>query len=173
MKKIFLITCMISLVVLFIFGCKKKSSQDEIKAQLIQTQTQLTNDYKTAKSNADTLKLLVGLNGQFTNPLAFKADSIYHLNDSLFLIHYNSFCKEMMNGENTMGSSNMMSGSNTMSGSNMMTGTNMQTNSMMTTHTFLGDTAKVNFYYRDLNSIRLTHNSFHPVKPADHLLHHL
>ncbi|HAL81695.1 MAG TPA: hypothetical protein DCO83_05215 [Mucilaginibacter sp.] len=77
-------------------------------------------------------------------------DSLYRMNDSLFNVHYLTYCKELTDDDSMMGNNNMMGG-NTMHGSNMMAN-----------HTFMGDTAKVNHWCRDLNVIRQAYH--HPVK---------
>lgn len=57
----------------------------------------------------------------------------------------------------------MMDGDNMMGG-NMMGGNTMHGSGMMATHTYMGDTAVVNQYYRNLNNMRLDHSAHHPVK---------
>lgn len=138
-------------VALITFSCTKENKQDEIKANLAKTETQLLKNYQAAKLNADSLAIHVGPNGQYTYPLVMMEDSLYHMNDSLFNSHYLTYCKEMMDGDNMMGG-------------NMMGGNSMHGSGMMATHTFMGDTALVNQCYRDLNTIRQAHLAHHPVK---------
>jgi len=166
MKTILSISIVLAFLALVTFSCKKTNNQDEIKTQLSQTQTLLLKSYQGAKSNADSLTLHVGSNGQYTDPRTMMEDSLYHLNDSLFKLHYLTYCKEMMDGDKMMGN-NMMNGNSMMAGGNAVHGTGMMAN-----HSTMGDTAKVNQYSRDLNTIRQAHISYHPVKTSDHLLHH-
>ena len=151
MKNLHLITSLTALLALAIFSCTKENKQDELKASLAQTETLLLKNYQDARSNDALLTVQVGPNGQYTDPRVMMEDSLYHMNDSLFTMHYLSYCKEMMDGDNMMGG-------------NMMGGNTMHGSGMMATHTFMGDTARVNQCNRDLNTIRQAHLSHHPVK---------
>ena len=164
MKTILSMSIVLAFLAVVTFSCKKANNPEEIKAQLRQTQTLLLKSYQGAKSNAYSLTLHVGSNKQYTDPRAMMEDSLYHLNDSLFKLHYLTYCKEMMTGDNMMG--------NKMMGNNMMSGNTMHGSGMMGAHSFMGDTAKVNQYSRDLNTIRKAHLSYHPVNKSDHVLHH-
>lgn len=141
----------IALLALFTFSCSKENNQDAIKADLAKTETQLLKSYQDAKSNDALLAVQVSPNGQYTDPRVMMEDSLYHMNDSLFNLHYLTYCKEMMDGDNMMGG-------------NMMGGNTLHGSAMMATHTFMGDTAKVNQCNRDLNTIRLAHPAHHPVR---------
>ena len=149
MKKILLMTILMAFVAVITFSCKKDNSQNVIKAQLSQTEGLLATNYQIAVSNANSLATQVGTDGHYTNPSVMMEDSLYRMNDSLFNVHYLTYCTQMTNGDNMMG--NNMMGGNTMHGS-----------SMMGNHKFMGDTAKVNHWYRDLNVIRQAYH--HPVK---------
>ncbi len=152
MKTILSITSVMILLVLFTFGCKKDSSdQDVLNSNLKNTETQVIQRYQVAKTNDDLLKIHVNASGNFTDPNTMMEDSLYHLNDSLCNQFYLTYCKEMMDGDN------MMSG-------NMMGGNTMHGSGMMTTHTYMGDTTVVNQYYRNLNTMRIGHSAHHPVK---------
>ena len=159
MKTFLSMSIVLAFLALVTFSCKKANNQDEIKTQMNQTQTLLLKSYQGAKSNADSLTLHVGSNGKYTDPRAMMEDSLYHLNDSLFQLHYLTYCKEMMTGDNMMGN-------------NMMSGNNMHGSGIMATHFIIRDNAKVNQYSRDLNMIRQVHHSYHPIKTSDHVLHH-
>lgn len=139
-------------LILISISCKKTNSQDELNTKLSQTETVLLKSYQDAKTNADLLTTHVGPNGQYTNPNVMNEDKLYHMNDSLFSLHYLTYCKDMMDGDNMMGGNSMMGGGNAVHGSGMMG-----------THAYMGDTTKVNQCYRDLNMIRQTHNTHHPV----------
>jgi hypothetical protein len=151
MKTILSITSLMVLLALFTSSCKKDSNQDELSANLKKTEALVQQSYQLAKTNDDLLKLHVAAGGHFTYPNTMMEDNIYHLNDSLCIVYYLSFCKDMMNGDNMMGG-NMMGGNSMMHGSGMMA-----------THSFMGDTAIVNVCYRNLNTIRLTHSAHHPI----------
>jgi len=138
-------------LVLITFGCKKESSQEKLNTDLAKTETQLLKTYQDARTNDVLLIAQVGANGQYTDSRVMMEDSLYHMNDSLCNQYYLTYCKDMMDGDNMMGVS--MMGGNTMHGSGMMG-----------THTFMGDTAKVNQCFRDLNSMRMAHPAHHPVK---------
>jgi len=153
------ITISLTIVVAFLtpitVSCKKNDSQNaintnQIKAQLNQTEGLLLTNYNIAALNAHSLATQVAPNGHYTNPLVMMEDSLYRMNDSLFNVHYLTYCKELTDDDSMMGNNNMMGG-NTMHGSNMMAN-----------HTFMGDTAKVNHWCRDLNVIRQAYH--HPVK---------
>ena len=151
MKNVLLITSVVAILALSTISCTKESKQDEIRAKLAQTEILLLKSYQVAKSTDSFLKLHVGPNGQYTNPNVMMEDKLYHQNDSLFNLHYLTYCKEMLNGDNMMGG-------------NMMGGNSMHGTGMMATHAFMGDTAKINHSYRELNTIRLAHPAHHPVR---------
>lgn len=152
MKNLLLIASATAILAFTAFSCTKENKQDELKTSLSQTETQLLKSYQDAKSNDALLKGQVSTNGQFTDSRVMMEDKLYHMNDSLFNLHYLTYCKDMMDGDNMMGG-NMMGSGNTIHGSGMMG-----------THTFMGDTAKVNVYNRDLTAIRLSHSTHHPVR---------
>jgi hypothetical protein len=151
MKNCLLIASLVALLALTTLSCTKENKQDQLNNNLAQTETQLLKSYQDAKSNDALLKVQVGANGQYTDSRVMMEDKLYHMNDSLFTLHYLTYCKDMMDGDNMMGG-NMMGSGNTMHGSGMMA-----------THTFIGDTAKVNQCNRDLNTIRIGHTAHHPV----------
>ena len=152
MKTILSMSIVSAFLVLISFSCKKTNSQDELNANLSQTETVLLKSYQDAKSNADLLATQVGPNGQYTNPGVMNEDKLYHMNDSLFSVHYLTYCKDMMDGDNMMGGNSMMGGGNAVHGSGMMG-----------THAYMGDTTKVNQCYRDLKMIRQAHTAHHPI----------
>ena len=149
MKTILSLTIVVAFLTLITVSCKKNDSQIVIKARLNQTEGILLTNYNMAVLNGNSLATQVAPNGHYTNPLVIVEDSLYRMNDSLFNVHYLTYCKEMTDGDNMMGN-------------NMMGGSTMHGSSMMANHTFMGDTAKVNHWYRDLNMIRQAYH--HPVK---------
>lgn len=159
MKKIALFMAMIIAISAITYSCSKDSSQDKLKAELNKTESLVLKTLSEAKSNDDSLAKYVDPYGQSLNPTVFMMDSLYHMNDSLCIVHYQTYCEEMLDGDNMMGG-------------NMMGGGMMHGGDMMETHTFMGDTSMVNQYYRELNMIRQAHPAHHPVKPSDHELHH-
>jgi hypothetical protein len=152
MKNLLSITSLLMLLAVITLSCNKENSQDQLKTDLNNTETLLQKSFQLVKSNDDSLALHVGPGGQFTDPRVMMEDSLYHMNDSLCNIYYLTYCKEMIDGDNMMGG-------------NMMGGDTMHGNGMMMTHTFMGDTATVNQYYRELMMIRQLHPEHHPVKP--------
>ena len=151
MKKLLSITSLLTLLAVIIFSCTKENSQDQIKADLNNTETLLQKSFQLVKSNDDSLAMHVGPGGTFTDPGVMMEDSLYHMNDSLCNVYYLTYCKDMMDGDNMMGG-------------NMMGGNTMHGSGMMSTHTYMGDTAIVNQCYRNLNTMRLGHAAHHPVK---------
>lgn len=151
MKTILSITSLTVLLTLITFSCKKESNQDVLNANLKQIEAQVQQTYAVAKTNDDLLKIHVDANGNFTDPNTMMEDSLYHLNDSLCNQYYLSYCKNMYDGDNMMGS-------------NMMGGNTMHGSGMMGAHTYMGDTSMMNQSYRNLNTMRLGHSAHHPVK---------
>lgn len=152
MKTLLSIASVTVLLALFTFGCKKdSSSQDALNASLKSTETQLQQSYQVAKTNDDLLKIHVTAGGHFTDPNTMMEDSLYHMNDSLCNQYYLTYCKDMMDGDNMMGG-------------NMMGGNSMHGSGMMTNHAYMGDTALVNQYYRNLTAMRQAHTAHHPIK---------
>ena len=143
-------TLVIGATMLITYSCKKESNQDVLNTNLKKTEAQVQQSYQVAKTNDDLLKIHVTAGGHFTNPNTMMEDSLYHLNDSLCNQYYLAFCKDMMDGDNMMGG-------------NMMGGNKMHGSGMMSTHTYMGDTAMVNQYHRNLNTIHLAHSAHHPV----------
>ena len=152
MKNLLLIASATAILAFTAFSCTKENKQDVLNADLAKTETILLKSYQDAKTNDALLSVQVGPNGQYTDTRVMMEDKLYHMNDSLFSLHYLTYCKDMMDGDNMMGG-NMMGSGNTIHGSGMMG-----------THTFMGDTAKVNQYNRDLNTIRQLHTAHHPVR---------
>lgn len=150
MKNLLLITSVMVFLALIAVSCTKENKQGDLKTNLAQTETQLLKNYQDAKSNDALLTLQVGTNGQYTDSRVMMEDKLYHMNDSLFNLHYLTYCKDMMDGDNMMGG-------------NMMGGNTMHGSGMMATHISMGDTAKVNQCNRDLNFIRKAHPTHHPV----------
>ncbi len=159
MKKIALFMAMIITLSAITFSCSKDDSQDKLKAELDSTESLVLNTFREAKSKDDSLAKYVDPYGQSLNPTVFMMDSLYHMNDSLCIVYYLTYCEEMLDGDNMMGG-------------NMMGGGMMHGSDMMETHTFMGDTSLVNQYYRELNMIRQAHPAHHPVEPSEHELHH-
>ena len=152
MKTILSLTSLMILIALFTSSCKKDSSnQDVLNSNLKTIETQTLQSYQVAKTNDDLLKIHVTAGGHFTDPNTMMEDSLYHKNDSLCNQYYLSYCKNMYDGDNMMGS-------------NMMGGNTMHGSGMMGTHTFMGDTSMMNQSYRNLNTMRLGHSAHHPVK---------
>ena len=141
MKKIALFMAMIITLSAITFSCSKDDSQDKLKAELDSTESLVLNTFREAKSKDDSLAKYVDPYGQSLNPTVFMMDSLYHMNDSLCIVYYLTYCEEMLDGDNMMGG-------------NMMGGGMMHGSDMMETHTFMGDTSLVNQYYRELNMIR-------------------
>ncbi len=150
MKKILSIISLMVLLAMITYSCKKESNQDVLNANLKKTEAQLKQSYQVAKTNDDLLKTHVTAGGHFTDPNTMMEDSLYHLNDSLCNQYYLTYCKDMMDGDNMMGG-------------NMMGGNTMHGSGMMATHTYMGDTAMVNQYHRNLNTLKLGHSAHHPV----------
>jgi len=151
MKTILSITSLMLILALVTFSCKKESDQAVLDSNLKKIETQVQQSYQVAKTNDDLLKIHVNASGNFTDPNTMMEDSLYHLNDSLCNQYYLSYCKNMYDGDNMMGS-------------NMMGGNTMHGSGMMSTHTYMGDTAIMNQSYRNLNTMRLGHSAHHPVK---------
>ncbi len=150
-KKILSLTLLIGAAMLITFSCTKESNTDQLNTKLSNTEGILLKASAAAKTNDDLLKLQVSTSGQFTAAGVMKEDSLYHMNDSIFKSHYLTYCQEMKDGDNMMGS-------------NMMGGSSMHGSNMMGSHTYMGDTAMINQNYRMMNSIRISHALHHPVK---------
>jgi hypothetical protein len=160
MKTLVSIAVAFVLLVLLTFSCKKESEQDAISSNLKRSEKLLQNSFQVVKFNDDLLKSRVSAVGQFTDPNVLTEDSLYHLNDSLCKLYYNAYCKAMKEGDNMMGGS-------------LMNGNTTHGSGMMTTHTYTGDTAMINQYFRDLTIIRLSHSDHHPVATlSEHESHH-
>lgn len=163
MKKITMFFAITTAIAAFASSCSKENTQDKLKEDLNNTESLLVKAFQEAKSNDDFLAEYVDPNGQFTDPSVLMLDSLYHMNDSLCEYYYLTYCKEMMDGDNMMGG-------------NMMGGDTMHGSGMMAMHTFMGDTATVNQYFRELLMIRQAHPEHHPVVqstlPPDHESHH-
>jgi len=160
MKTILSITSLMVFLALITFSCKKESNQEVLNSNLKNTETLLQKSFQVVKTTDDLLKLHVSPGGKYTDPKVMTEDSLYHKNDSLCNAYYLTYCKDMMDGDKMMGG--------TMMGGNIMHGSGM-----MTTHTYMGDTAMMNKYNRDLISIRQSHANHHPkVTPSEHESHH-
>jgi len=151
MKKVLSLSLVIGATILITFSCKKESKTDELNAQLSNTEATVLKSYAAAKAYDDTLKTCVDQQGNVTCPRGMMNDSLYHMNDSLFNLHYLKYCKEMMDGDNMMGG-------------NMMGGNAMHGSTMMGTHTYMGDTSLMNQNYRMMGQIRTNHATHHPKK---------
>lgn len=145
---------------LIIFSCKKETNQDAITSSLDQSKKLLQNSFQIVKFNDDLLKLGVSFDGTFTDPNVIAEDKLYHLNDSLCNIYYLTFCKAMLDADNSMGA-------------NMMNGNSTHGSTMMSIHTHLADTSLINQFNRDLISIRQAHANHHPTATlSEHESHH-
>lgn len=137
------------LFTLLLSSCSKESKQDDLNNQLTDIQSKLINSYQIAKTSDDSLIVHVNSNGEYIYPGTMMEDSLYHLNDSLCNLYYNTYCDLMESGDDMMGSG--MMGGNGMHGSGMMSG-----------HSYSADTAASNQIYRKLIHMRNGHSAHHP-----------
>lgn len=123
---------------------KSKSSGDITSEKLKSTEVLLTNDYSQAKQYESLLVDRHKTGGMtMSDPTCKMYDSLYHMPDTSFTMHFQTYCKDMME-LNGMGSNGMMGGSGGMmggSGGMMCNMDSMMTamNNMMNMNTFKMD----------------------------------
>jgi hypothetical protein len=115
MKTIAMIT--IGITMILIMGCNKnKSNSDAVAETLKTTEAQLKQDYSQAQQNENLLIERHKTTGMtMTDSTCKMYDSLYHMPDTSFTMHFQEYCKEMMR-MNGMGSNGMMGGSGGMMG---------------------------------------------------------
>ena len=115
MRKIAVIA--IGAVMLFAASCNKsKTSPDTNSADLKATEALLNKDYSQAQQYESLLVERHKTPGMtMTDPTCNMYDSLYHMPDTSFTMHFQVYCLDMMK-MNGMGSNGMMNGSGGMMG---------------------------------------------------------
>ena len=104
-------------VMLFVASCNKsKTSPDPTIEDLKYTEASLSKDYSQAQQYETLLVDRHKTSGMtMTDPTCRMYDSLYHMPDTSFTMHFRTYCKDMMK-MNGMGSNGMMGGTGGMMG---------------------------------------------------------
>ena len=135
----------IGAIIVLVTGCSKsKTSSDPTSEDLKSTEALITKDYSQAQQYEALLVERHKTPGMTMTDLTWKMyDSLYHLPDTSFTMHFQTYCKNMMK-MNGMGSNGMMGGSGGMMGGSGGMMCNMDSmmkamNNMMNMNTFKMD----------------------------------
>ncbi len=147
-----------TLIGLSLTGCKKDNtastnnnvfSGDLNNAQNLELHALAYND--TLVMYYDTARV------RWHNPFLMHYDRLYHMNDSLFSIMYNTFSSQVyqygvtMRGYNTGG----------MMGGGGMMGSNLTNTGMMNYQWLRSDTTAMGGYYTSMMQLRVNHETYH------------
>jgi hypothetical protein len=133
-------------------GCKKDNNRNVDYSTIDLEKSNTKSALILSEAYSDTLKMYYDTAKiRKNNAYCIKYDKLYHKNDSMFSVHYNTFGDEMYkNGI-------MMTG---YAQGGMMNG-GMMNGGMMDTQRLHGDTAMMNGYYKNILQLRTKHQPFH------------